>query len=334
MEAPYLRKDPVTQRWVIIAPDRAELPAGVERRGVDPLPAEVCPFCPGNEDRTGGEIYADREPGEASSRSGWRVRVVADQLPILRIEGGLGRNAEGMYDGMSGIGAHEIVIETPQHAQHWAGLDLPQVERILRAVQLRSMDLRNDPRFRQVLWAKNHGRVTSPFQHPHSHVVATPFVPRAIEEELKGFEEYARWKERCVLCDMVKQEMQDARRIVLHEEGVLAFVPFAARFPYETWIVPIAHEHDFGRTAAETVRALARILQEILRRLREALDDPPYALVLHSSPLGEFFREEYHWHLELVPRPLLGLGLEWGTGVYINPVPPEQAASVVQAARE
>jgi UDPglucose--hexose-1-phosphate uridylyltransferase len=259
--------------------------------------------------------------------------VVADRYPILHIEGGLEKTAEGMYDSMNAIGAHEIVIETPAHDHHWAALELLQVERVLRACQQRCVDLRNDARFRHVIWVKNHGLPTSLFQHQHSHVVASPFLPRAIEEELKGFGEYVRWKERCVLCDMVKQESSDGRRIILQEGGVLVFAPFAPRFPYESWIVPITHGHDFGAVAVTVMRDLARALQGTLGRMQALLADPPYTLVLHSSPLGEYTREDYHWHFELVPRPPLTLGLEWGTGIYINPLPPEVAAERLRGAQ-
>jgi UDPglucose--hexose-1-phosphate uridylyltransferase len=321
-----LRKDPLTQRWVVISPGRAELP--VLRLPVRPrgLPAETCPFCPSNEAKTGPDIHVEREPGSPRDGPGWWVRVVADRHPILHIEGGLEKGAEGMYDSMNAIGAHEILIETPEHEQHWATLESLQIERVLRACQQRSLDLRNDVRFRHVIWVKNHGLPPSLIQHQHSHIVASPFVPRAIEEELKGFGEYVRWKERCVLCDMVRQECAFARRIILRAGAILAFAPFAPRFPYETWIVPTAHGHDFGAAHPSVLRDLARALQATLIRIRRLLDDPPYTLVLHSSPLGEFTHEEYHWHLELVPRPPQVLSLEWGTGLHINPVPPEVAA--------
>jgi UDPglucose--hexose-1-phosphate uridylyltransferase len=311
---------------VVISPSRAELPyPGLPVRPPG-LPAEACPFCPGNETKAGPEIHAEREPGSPLNGPGWWVRVVADKYPILHIEGSLEKSAEGMYDSMNAIGAHEILVETPEHDQHWAALEVLQLDRILRACQQRSVDLRNDPRFRHVIWVKNHGLPTSLFQHQHSHIVASPFVPPAIEEELRGFGTYVRWKERCVLCDMVKQECAVGRRVILQDGAVLAFAPFAPRFPYETWIVPTVHAHDFGATRTAVLRDLARALQGILTRIRSLLNDPPYTLVLHSSPLGEFTREEYHWHLELVPRPPQVLGLEWGTGIYINSVPPEVAA--------
>jgi UDPglucose--hexose-1-phosphate uridylyltransferase len=326
VERSQLRKDPVTQRWVIISPGRAEIPLPSQPPRPPGLPPEACPFCPGNEAKAGREIYVEREPGSPANGPGWWVRVVADRYPILRIEGGLEKAAEGMYDSMNAIGAHELLIETPEHDQHWAALELLQLDRVLRACQQRSLDLRNDVRFRHLIWVKNHGLVTSLFQHQHSHIVATPFVPRAIEEELKGFGEYMRWKERCVLCDMAKQELAFGRRVVLREGGILAFVPFAPRFPYECWIMPTAHGHDFGAAPGATLRDLARVVHGILARMRSLLQDPPYTLALHSSPLGEYVREEYHWHIELVPRPPHVLGLEWGTGIYINPLPPEIAA--------
>jgi UDPglucose--hexose-1-phosphate uridylyltransferase len=333
VEGSRLRKDPVTQRWVVIAPDREELPIpGLPARGPD-LPRETCPFCPGNETKAGPEIHVEREPGSAKNGPGWWVRVVADRHPILHIEGGLERSAEGMYDSMNAIGAHEILIETPEHERHWADLEVLQIERVLRACQQRSLDLRNDVRFRHVIWVKNHGVPSTVIPHQHSHIVASPFVPRAVEEELKGFGDYARWKERCVACDMVKQESALASRIILRGGRILVFAPFAARFPYETWIVPTDHGHDFGAVQPAVLRDLARSLQGTLIRMRGLLNDPPFTLVLHSSPLGEFSREEYHWHLELVPRATQVLGLVWGTGLHINPVPPEVAAERLREAQ-
>jgi UDPglucose--hexose-1-phosphate uridylyltransferase len=274
----------------------------------------------------------EREPGTPSDGPGWWVRTVADRYPIFRIEGGLEKSAEGMYDSMNAVGAHEVLIETPRHVQHWADCDLPQLERVLRASRQRSLDLRNDSRFRHVVWVKNYGLPGSVFQHPHSHIMATAFIPRAIEEELKGFSDYFRWKERCVLCDILKQEQRDGRRVLLSQDGILAFAPFASRFPYECWIVPSSHRHDFGGATPATLRDLAHVLQRTLRALHGLLQDPPFTLVLHSSPLGEFAREDYHWHIEIVPHPPHLMGPELGTGILINPVPPELAAERLRGA--
>jgi UDPglucose--hexose-1-phosphate uridylyltransferase len=334
MTQPRLRKDPVTQRWVVISPDRANLPAlGRPPRPVG-LPPERCPFCPGNEAQTGPEIHVERDPGTSRNASGWSVRVVADRYPIFRVEGGLEKSAEGMYDSMNAVGAHEILVETPEHHRHWADFEGAQIERILRASQQRSLDLRNDTRFRHVVWVKNYGLPGSVFQHPHSHIMASAFVPRAIEDELKGFREYARWKERCVLCDIVKQEQRDSRRLLGREEHALAFAPFASRFPYEFWVVPNTHGHDFGLASPAVLRDVARLLQRTLRGVQRLLQDPPFTAALHSCPLGEFSQDEYHWHLEVVPQPPHLLGPELGTGILINPVPPEAAAEGYRGAME
>ncbi|OGB92273.1 MAG: hypothetical protein A2Z31_07445 [candidate division NC10 bacterium RBG_16_65_8] len=334
MQDTRLRKDPVTQRWVVISPDRADLPSpGVQARPPG-LPREACPFCPGNEGQTGPEIAVEREAGTWPNASGWSVRVVADRYPIFRIEGGLEKSAEGMYDSMNALGAHEILVETPDHDRHWADFEAVQLERVLRAGQQRSLDLRNDRRFRHVIWVKNYGLPGSVFQHPHSHVMASAFVPRAIEEELKGFRDYARWKERCVLCDVVRQEQRDGRRILCREETVLAFAPFASCFPYEFWIVPVGHAHDFGEASPAVLRDTARLLQRTMRGVHRVLQDPPFSLVLHSCPLGEFAQDEYHWHVEVVPQPPHPLGPERGTGILINPVPPELAAERYRHAME
>ena len=331
MDGSHLRKDPVTQRWVVISPSRADVPQVAEPSRPQPLGPEVCPFCPGHEGETGAELYVDLAPGGTPNRRGWYLRVVPDRRPIFHIEGGLERSAEGMYDAMNALGAHEILVETPEHAAQWGTLDTAQIERVLRACQVRMLDLRNDQRFRHVIWVKTHGMPASVFQHSHSHIVASPIVPWAIEEELKGFSSHLRWKERCVLCDVLKQEAKDGRRVILREGGIMVLTPYAPRFAFETWIVPVEHSHDFTGARPALLRDLARALQGLVRRVQGLLDDPPFSLVLHASPVGEFTREEYHWHLEFVPRPPQVIGLEWGTGIYINPVPPELAAERLRA---
>lgn len=334
MIQPRLRKDPMTQRWVVISPDRADLPAPEAPARPAGLSREACPFCPGHEAQTSAEIHAEREAGTSPNSAGWSVRVVADRYPIFRIEGGLEKSAEGMYDSMNAVGAHEILIETPEHQRHWADFEPAQLERVFRAAQQRSLDLRNDSRFRQVVWVRNYGLPGTIFQHPHSHVMASAFVPRAIEEELKGFRDYARWKERCVLCDIVKQEQRDGRRLLGREEHILAFAPFASGFPYEFWLVPVQHSHDFGTASPRVLRDLARLAQRTLRGMQHLLNDPPFTMVLHSCPLGEFAQDEYHWHLEVVPQPPHVFGPELGTGILINPVPPELAAERYRRAME
>lgn len=322
-----LRRDPILQRWVIIAPDRAELQVSLPFRQPKGPPPEECSFCPGNEGRLPPEIFAVREPGTSANAIGWWVRVVPDERPILGIEGSLGRSAEGMYDTMNAIGAHEIVVETPEHEEHWADLDDLQLVRIFSAYRERMRDLRNDERFRHIVVLKYDGVPGSPSQHQHSHLVATPFIPKAVEDELKGAQEHYRWKERCIFCDVVKEELNVGTRTVWQSEGYLAFAPFAPRLPYEIWIIPQGHVSHFTLAGEVELRGLALSVREVLSKLRKALQDPPYSLVLHTSPLDDFPREEYHWHLEVAPQLYQAIGFGWGAAISLNPVPPEQAAA-------
>jgi len=322
-----LRKDPVVNRWVIIDPDREEREAIFRSEALIPPHGGVCPFCPGNEGQTPKEIFALGQPGRRPNGAGWWVRVVPDKHPILKIEGELDREPEGMFDFMSPVGAHEIVVETPQHSVEWPDLDDAQLEGILRTYRWRSLDLRNDRRFRQVMVVKNHGDSVSRYEHPHSHVIAFPIVPRGIDEEIQGCLEFYRRKERCIYCDILREEREMRRRVIVASKYFCALAPFASRFPFESWIIPMRHSCDFGEIRSEEISDLARVLKVMLGRMLEFLPRLSCSLIMHTSPLNNFRREEYHWHLELIPKLLKAAGFEWGTGFFVNPIPPEEAAA-------
>ncbi len=314
-----LRRDPILRRWVIIAPERAgDRPL---RRGETPYDdREPCPFCPGREDLNPIEI------ARVPDGSGWVVRVTPDKAPLLRIEGDLGRRAAGMFDVMNAIGAHELVTDTPHHTATWADLPREQMVRLLETYRARSLDLRRDPRFRHVLVLKNHGAVWSRYRHAHSHVVATPFIPKRIEEELAGAREYYRMRERCAFCDELAEELRAGVRVITQRGDFVGFAPFASEHPYQMWIAPRPHAADFGTLPDAALDDLAAMLVDALARLRRVLDDPPYSLALHAGPLGGVDQAEFHWHWEIVPHLGHELGMEWGTGIFSNPVTPEEAA--------
>ncbi len=315
-----LRRDPILRRWVIIAPERnVDLP----RRRVDATPpaaAETCPFCPGNEHTNPEEIAAARDA------DGWHVRVTPDKRPLLRIEGDPERRAAGMFDVMNAIGAHELVSDTPAHDRTWADFDVAHMGRLLEMYRARTADLRRDRRFRHVFVLKNHGAVWSRYRHAHSHVIATPFTPKRLEEELAGARQYHRMRERCVFCDQLSEEVRARERIVETNDEFALFTPFASEYPYEMWIAPLRHAADFGALADGAVRPLAALLVDAVARLRRALGDVPYSLVLHAGPLDGTDQAEFHWHWELVPHLGHELGMEWATGIFSNPVRPEDAA--------
>lgn len=330
---PELRKDPITGRWVIIATERGKRPNDyrrpVETRRTDP---SVCPFCPGNEGETPSEIFALRATGSFTNTPGWTVRAVPNKYPALRIEGDLNREGLGVYDKMNGVGAHEVIIETPNHHEDLVDLDEFRIADVLHVCQLRVNDLMNDERFRYVMLFKNQGEMAgASLEHAHTQLIATPVVPKLVLEELNGARYYYNHRERCIFCDIVRQEISDGDRVVDQSPHFVALSPYAARFPFEVWIMPKQHQAAF-RTIDDAHRLeFAGLLKRVLLRHRVALGNPPFNYMFHSSPFGLEKNPEYHWHLEIIPRLNSVAGFEWGTGFYINPTSPEESAAALRA---
>ena len=340
---PQLRKDPIIGRWIIISTERAKRPKdfAISHKDAGLMP---CPFCEGHENMTPPEIFAFRKEGTGKDKPGWQVRVVPSKHLVLRIGRDLGRKAVGIYDVMNSIGAHEIIIENPKHITHFSDLEQDNINLVIKAYINRIIDLKKDKNFKYVMLFKNHGQASgaSSITHTHSQLIATPVNPKRVKEELNGSRLYFEYKERCIYCDIIRQELDKRERIVAEVDGFVAFCPFASRFPFETWILPLAHSCDFENLREEQIPALSKILKEVFLRLRKVLDDPPYNYVLHTAPFRRakakagYWRtitEDYHWHIEIMPR-LTGIaGFEWGTGFYINPTPPEEAAKYLREAK-
>ena len=333
-----LRYCPIKHRWTIIAPDREGLPGrddGPGRR--EDLSPDNDPFAPGNEAETPPEIY--RVPSSKDSDR-WQVRVFADSSPVLRVEGEVVREAVGLNDTVSGIGAHEIIVETPKSNVELADLEVEEILLVLQTYRARLLDLRRDPRLRYVTIFKNKGREAgASVAHAHSQLIATPIIPTVVVQELNSAREHFRRSERCLFCDMLHQELRLRERICLETDRFLALAPFAATSQFETWIFPREHHHDFALATDEALLGLAAILRDLLRRLRALLDDPPYNLVLHTAPsphprpghpdYWSTLGHDYHWHFELIPRITRKGGFEAGSGITINPTPPEDAARML-----
>jgi UDPglucose--hexose-1-phosphate uridylyltransferase len=342
---PELRRDPITGEWVIIASERAKRPvdflgraraddeavAGPARGGGD---RAQCPFCPGNEGMTPPEILAFRHPGSQRDGPGWWVRVVPNKYPALAVEGDLMKKGLGMYDWMNGVGAHEVIIETPDHSRHLPDLGVRQVEDVLWAYRARYLDLKKDPRLKYILIFRNHGRVSgASLSHPHSQLIATPMVPGEVEAEMQGARRYEGYRDRCVYCDILGQEVAEGSRLVSQNDHFMSFEPYASKYPFETWIMPKRHSASFAAISAQEQTAFAAMLGETLRRVCLCLEDPPYNYTLHTAPCDSDDRPGFHWHLEIFPRLTIAAGFEMGTGIYINVTPPEVAADYLREVR-
>ncbi len=329
-----LRKDPISGKWVIIAPERMRRPSFLSQNDYQESNQENCPFCPGNEHYTGQTIQQKPDNGD------WKVRAFPNKYPALRVEGDVKRKGHGIYDVISGVGAHEIIVNTPQHGQEISSLPEENLIHLLQLYQTRILDLYNDTRLRYAMIYINHGpEAGATVAHSHSQLIATAILPNLIKDELLHCKEYFVHKERCLICDIIDQEKNNNERIVSENDYFIAIVPYAARVPFEVQIYPKNHSHDYGQCSTNEIKHLSAMIKDVMRRLRQALNSPPYNMVLHSTPntraqgipgQWQTLLHDFHWHIEIVPRLTLAAGFEWGTGYFINPSEPEQCAKFLR----
>jgi len=300
-----------------------------------------CPFCLGHEDKTPPEIFALRRNGGGANGPGWDVRVIPNKFPALMIEGGLDKKAVGIYDRMRGVGAHEVIVETPDHAMDLAEMPVEQLEVLMGVYRDRLIDLLKDRRFKYILIFRNHGVLAgASLAHPHTQIIATPVTPLQVAVELESAKGHHQLKERCLFCDIIAQEIDEGRRIVYLDDDFIAYTPYASRFPFEIQLAPRKHLHSFAEASDAQMGSLARAMKDVLSRLRVALKDPPYNFVFHTAPNTETTHKrahywqslpfDFHWHVEILPRLTRVAGFEWGTGFYINPTAPEDAAQFLK----
>lgn len=327
-----LRKDPLLGRWIAVLSE-SKPPSYYDI--VPENSGEIsCVLCLGREKETPPEITAISE-GEK-----WLVRVIPNLSPVFQVEGELGRKGLGMYDRMNSIGANEIVIESPEHSIQPEEMGTEQMLRIIKVYRNRVADLEKDARLRYILIFKDSGKgAGAVYNHPHSELVATPVIPKGIKEELDGAKEYYAYKERCVFCDMIREELRLGERVIFETRDFIAFSPFAPRFPFEFWILPKRHTCAFQEIRDDEMEDLSLILTTMIKKMKKTLNNPPYNYVVHTVPnrvprrdhwhtLGE----DFHWHIEVMPRLLRRSGFEWGSGFYILNTSPENTARYLREA--
>ena len=300
------------------------------------------PFSEGNEDRTPPEVYAIRSNGSGPNTPGWSVRVVPNKFPVLGIEGDVDIHSEPL-EWMDGVGVHEVVIEHPDAMLDLADLSSEQVGLVFDACRARLRDLVRDRRLRYLLTFKNHGiEAGSTIPHSHTQIIGLPVTPSTIRLELNASRKHFEKTGRCLFCDRMKDEVAGGERVVTENSDFVAFTPYASRFPFEVTVAPKSHHHDFAAIENDGLASFGEVVGDVLRRLKSALKDPPYNFALHTAPNveseprpdkhWETLEKDFHWHLEIIPRLTQIAGFEWGTGFYVNSMPPESAAAFLRDA--
>lgn len=331
-----LRKDPLLGRWVAVL-SRSKAPSEYILPSDEDIEHD-CILCTGRENETPSEIMSVPRLNTDQTKRGWWTRVIPNINPVFQVEGDLGRRGEGMYDKMNSVGANEVIIESPDHSARPEDMGLDQMARVITTYRDRMSDLEKDARLRYTLIYKNSGKEAGAvFSHPVSHIASTPVIPKRVKEELDGAKQYFSYKERCIFCDIVREELRIGNRVIIETRNFVVFCPYASKFPFESWIVPKRHNCAFQDIKADEIEDLALILSSLLKKLRAAFNGLSYNYFIHSAPnriprknhwhtLGE----DFHWHLEIMPRLLRTSGFEWGSGFYILPTSPENAAKYLR----
>lgn len=339
MKDSELRKDPFSDGWVIVSPERNFKPSDfkVENKIIAKNSFEPnCPFCPGNEKETSVEIRAIGR-NEVENISEWDIRVVANKFPALKIENNLTfDNLNKVHNRIGGMGAHEVIIESSEHDFEFHTFSNEKRTEILEVFRERIEDLYKDYRFAYVQLFRNFGQEAgASLVHPHSQIIAVPTIPKRTMEEIKASENFWKTYSECIFCSKINNTENFEERVVFETENFISFTPYASRFAFETWVMPKNHKAEFQKCDLEELNGLSEILGKTQIAISKCLNNPPYNLVLHTSPnpankFLENIQEYFHWHIEIIPRITSIAGFEWGTGFYINPISPEEAAKMLK----
>lgn len=318
------RRDPLLGNWVVVGFKKTKTNA-----------VGVCPFCPGNEELTPPSI---RELRDREGR--WLLRCFPAANPLFKVEEEENKRAEGFYDKMGTLGADELIVENASHTKSISAFEPVEMARVVAMYTERIIDLKKDERFKHVQVFKNHGEIAGSYIfHPHSHVLATPIIPHQIMMELTNSKNHYLLKERCLLCDVVSQEIRQSRRIVTLTEHFMVLCPFASRVPFEVWIIPRAHNPAFEQWTGERVREdFVLVFLDTMRRIEKLAS--AYSIVVHTSPnmAREGFIEEnikvedcFHWHIEILPRDAYSARFKREDQFYTILTTPEEAAVLLKA---
>ncbi len=336
-----LRYNYLKDTWVIVAEERSRRPHDYVHTHHEEIgDISTCPFEYGNEEFTPPEIYAIRDNFSKPNAPNWKVRVIPNKYPALRIETPPKRELEGFFSKIGGFGAHEVIIDTPDHFKHIQHFDIEDFKNSFIAVIERIKDLSKDERIRYIHFFKNHGKdAGKSLVHSHSQIIATPTIPKLIDTQINQARKYYQRNERCYLCDEIDYELKEGSRVVYENEKFIIYCPYSSLYPFEMKIAPKFHSYDFTELDEPSLINLCDAMKVAVRKLDKALVNPPFNLILYTSPpVRELPKQDYfynidrfnHWYIEILPRITILAGFELGTGYYINPTVPEEAAKFLR----
>jgi UDPglucose--hexose-1-phosphate uridylyltransferase len=332
-----LRKDYLLNRWVVIATERARRPSDFSKQKTEPAKTSVCPLCSGNEEMTPPAVLVYlQENGEIKKtidkngfrQKNWLIRVIPNLFPAFSPPEGIFDNNQIMRNAYFGnaIGNHEVIVESPVHDNHPSDSTVVQLINLVNAYKDRVRALSQESYVRYVQVFRNYGsEAGASLTHAHSQIIATPIIPTIVGNEIIASKEYYKLNGHCVFCDLIEREA-NTQRLIWDSDHFVTIAPYASVHPLEYWIIPKRHMSNILDLTIKETKALAQTLQQTLKALKELVNDPPYNYGIHLS-IDKDTKDYYHWHIEVYPHLAIWAGFEKSTGMYINTVKPETAAS-------
>ncbi len=328
---PELRQNYATRQWVIIASERSRRPShfaeASDRQLTQERPAHdpTCPFCPGNEEL---DLEVERHP----AHNPWETRAVRNKYPALAFDGVVQEQRDGVQRSIPAVGHHEVVIDHPLHNTTLGLMQPPEVTALLETLQRRGRVISSDPRIKQTIIFKNHGRrAGASLAHPHCQVIGLPVVPDITRNRLNLAREHMHEHGEHPIQRMLHDELQSGERLVMVTEHFAAFVLYAALSPFHMWVVPRRPRASFLHATPVELRDLATVLCSVLRRVYVGLNDPDFNMVIRTAPVSDEHNPLFHWYITIILRLSFLAGFEMGTGIYINPSLPEESARFLRA---
>jgi len=336
-----VRKDYLLDRWVVIATERGRRPTDFARKEREKAKTSVCPLCPGNEHMTPPAVLVYLKSGkgrkakdkDGSRHKNWLIRCIPNLYPAFTPPKEKTSRRQIMKSNylVVAVGHHEVLVESPIHDGHPADAKIPQLVHVINGYIDRLREFSSKPYVKYVSIFRNHGlEAGASLSHAHSQIIATPFIPSVLEEELEASRKFWTRSKKCVFCDILEKEL-DGPRLILENADYVVFAPWASVNPLEFWILPRKHEITLLEMSKSEVKTFAKTLKTCLNGLKKLLNDPPYNFGFHLA-INKDASKHYHWHLEVYPKLAIWAGFEKSTGIYINTVAPEAAAESLRKA--